>query len=536
MMQRQFLIMSVSSLPRAWLCSYWWWLPDDVDLECNMIYSFILLFLFLVAPQFLVAIVILIEKKRPNDDLNKDDWFTYSFTRDNESFNKKNAGGEIFFENLVVLYCFIFGIGNIISFIKQAIRVYDAASTANESRRRRDVRPLRPLRMIIHWTIAQIRPIIILEVLDFSRIYLCAFILSMLANIPLIGKILARSCYRLVLYLKLWHTIFTALPLRLFALFRPIGWRRVFRLPVDVLSDEADEFERNWLPVIALASRSAAFRRHQRIILQQARHQQMQTNLLTRQFDHNNNPAPFIIQPGGVSQDIVSQSRHRPLTWPTRLPFHPEPPVSDDELEQLSRDAPSHLVCPISLRLPLEPCISISGTTYDRQELEQAVLHNARDPLTFAPCSLHDIRPNYAVRQIIHDFIVQARKHHKEQIQQNHNHTEKNIRLLLPQQNSARLTVRNLVRHLSRLTPQDVYTANSEITAADQPLESGLLLSFGNIDFQDIDNSNDLEDNQETTEKQSRLRKKKRKAATISSPRPSTTVKRVRRRRRRNST
>lgn len=96
------------------------------------------------------------------------------------------------------------------------------------------------------------------------------------------------------------------------------------------------------------------------------------------------------------------------LSWPPKLPTKGLP-LTDRELEILSAIHPN-LVCPVSHAVPMEPAVGASGATFDRASLLAAVKATGRDPVTNAPCSVADIKPNYALRTVIEDYIAAMRR------------------------------------------------------------------------------------------------------------------------------
>lgn len=95
------------------------------------------------------------------------------------------------------------------------------------------------------------------------------------------------------------------------------------------------------------------------------------------------------------------------VKWPPKLPTT-GPPLSTGELETLAAKYPD-LVCPVSHAFPVEPAVGPSGVTFDRASIAAAVTATGKDPVSNRPCSLFDIRPNYALRSVIDDYVVQLR-------------------------------------------------------------------------------------------------------------------------------
>ena len=294
---------------------------------------------------------------------------------------------------------------------------------------------------------------------------------------------------------------------------------------MDVLNEELDDLEASWLPVVAAVGRRASRRRAQRRVFTPQENiqenfqgvvpPQMNVRVHVATDQQASAEAAMRAYFGPRVQFQTAPSRRfieRPLTWPPKLPLAPEPPLTDDEIDDISKDAPNHLVCPISLRIPLEPAISVSGTTYDRAELERAIDHDGRDPITYERCTLTDLRPNYALRQVLNDYILQKR-HEKKNQQQLVVASSRAYNLgfdITSSSSKEDLTVRDLVRRLNTITPADLYEANDEL-AYDAPLPPQITLPMdasSSYDDDDDEPEEEEEEEEETTTRSSKKRKK----------------------------
>jgi len=495
MFRRHYLLMSVASYPRAWLVAYACW----TDWE----WSVSSLALFLVAPQFLVASTLL-------GDRDVTPKGVASFVAEEPFvFGDDLIFLENLFEAVAIATCVVQGLGNALCYLKQQ-----------------------------GGRVADVRSIVALEVMDFVRLWMCSWFLIWTARVPLLGKPVIRLAYRVALALKTAHAVGTALPFRLVAICQPMGWRRIFRSPVDVLNEELDDLEASWLPVVAALGRHAHRRRaarrlttttttHNRAAARQEeenpnpQEQEQQRQPTAEQQQRMQQQYAFAVREAFLGlhqqqQQQQRQPRQRELAWPPKLPLAPEPPVDEDELDDLSKDAPHHLLCPISLRLPLEPAVSVSGTTYDREGLVRAIAQDGRDPLTYERCRVDDIRPNYAIRHILHDYICDARRQRQNNdallssaasasvvgAERRHTDDHKSSQpkptpspstfTVVAETRQSAVTVRDLVRFLNRMTPSDLYAANQRRLGFDSPVPTQLALPpLNHEDHPDDDDDDD---------------------------------------------
>ena len=105
---------------------------------------------------------------------------------------------------------------------------------------------------------------------------------------------------------------------------------------------------------------------------------------------------------------VVEDAPPEEPKWPPMLPSR-GPPVTETEDATLSREYPDAM-CPISHCLLLDPVVARSGATYNRSSIEAHLRHTGTDPVTNDPCDVTDLRPNYALRNLIDDIIDRSRR------------------------------------------------------------------------------------------------------------------------------
>lgn len=70
------------------------------------------------------------------------------------------------------------------------------------------------------------------------------------------------------------------------------------------------------------------------------------------------------------------------------------------------RDIPDYLCGKISFELMREPCITPSGITYDRKDIEEHLQRVGHfDPVTRSPLTQEQLIPNLAMKEVIDAFI-----------------------------------------------------------------------------------------------------------------------------------
>ena len=74
------------------------------------------------------------------------------------------------------------------------------------------------------------------------------------------------------------------------------------------------------------------------------------------------------------------------------------------------REIPDALTCPITLEIMKTPCIACDGFTYERSAIESWLTNNRTSPKTGEPLSTKVLFPNHGARQLIDDFIDEARR------------------------------------------------------------------------------------------------------------------------------
>uniref|UniRef100_UPI00358F3FE8 E3 ubiquitin-protein ligase CHIP n=2 Tax=Myxine glutinosa TaxID=7769 RepID=UPI00358F3FE8 len=72
------------------------------------------------------------------------------------------------------------------------------------------------------------------------------------------------------------------------------------------------------------------------------------------------------------------------------------------------RDVPDYLCGKISFELMREPCITPSGITYDRKDIEEHLQRVGHfDPVTRSPLTQDQLIPNLAMKEVIDSFIAE---------------------------------------------------------------------------------------------------------------------------------
>ncbi|CDQ88652.1 unnamed protein product [Oncorhynchus mykiss] len=70
------------------------------------------------------------------------------------------------------------------------------------------------------------------------------------------------------------------------------------------------------------------------------------------------------------------------------------------------REIPDYLCGKISFELMREPCITPSGITYDRKDIEEHLQRGGHfDPVTRSPLTQDQLIPNLAMKEVIDAFI-----------------------------------------------------------------------------------------------------------------------------------
>ncbi|BFZ54923.1 hypothetical protein PYCC9005_001960 [Savitreella phatthalungensis] len=69
------------------------------------------------------------------------------------------------------------------------------------------------------------------------------------------------------------------------------------------------------------------------------------------------------------------------------------------------RDVPDHLICPISLQIMVDPVVSKSGRSFDRQAILEHLRHHPFDPLTREPMLGRNLVPNLNLREVVESFL-----------------------------------------------------------------------------------------------------------------------------------
>lgn len=68
-------------------------------------------------------------------------------------------------------------------------------------------------------------------------------------------------------------------------------------------------------------------------------------------------------------------------------------------------------ICPITHELMRDPVIDPDGNSYEREAIEGWLRQNGTSPITRAPLSINDLRPNRALKQAIEDYRQSLEPH-----------------------------------------------------------------------------------------------------------------------------
>jgi hypothetical protein len=68
-------------------------------------------------------------------------------------------------------------------------------------------------------------------------------------------------------------------------------------------------------------------------------------------------------------------------------------------------EIPKDLICPITMEMIRDPVVSTSGHTYEKQAILKHLETSKTDPITRQPCTVEDLRPNYAMAIRIEEYL-----------------------------------------------------------------------------------------------------------------------------------
>lgn len=100
-----------------------------------------------------------------------------------------------------------------------------------------------------------------------------------------------------------------------------------------------------------------------------------------------------------VEAQLLGRQEHAPLAAEALPPL---------DLSQATRNlsqvdqVPSAFLCPLSLRIMTQPCVTPSGATYDRPALLDWIRQFHTDPASGHPLKSGQVSPNLALRDLIH--------------------------------------------------------------------------------------------------------------------------------------
>jgi hypothetical protein len=71
---------------------------------------------------------------------------------------------------------------------------------------------------------------------------------------------------------------------------------------------------------------------------------------------------------------------------------------------------PNAFCCPITHDIMIDPVTDCFGHTYERKAIEQWYLNNSKSPNTNLQVTNKNLVPNYAIKQLIADYLEQEKK------------------------------------------------------------------------------------------------------------------------------
>ncbi len=75
--------------------------------------------------------------------------------------------------------------------------------------------------------------------------------------------------------------------------------------------------------------------------------------------------------------------------------------------QDMSQDIPQAYICPITFDLMNDPVSDSDGNSYEKTAIHQWILEHRTSPITRIPMSIHDLRPNRALKDIIDQYKTQ---------------------------------------------------------------------------------------------------------------------------------
>ncbi len=72
----------------------------------------------------------------------------------------------------------------------------------------------------------------------------------------------------------------------------------------------------------------------------------------------------------------------------------------------MSSSIPKAFQCPISFELMKDPVMGTDGHTYERRHIETWLRSNPKSPMTRQPMNIADLKPNYALRSMIDEYLL----------------------------------------------------------------------------------------------------------------------------------
>ena len=71
------------------------------------------------------------------------------------------------------------------------------------------------------------------------------------------------------------------------------------------------------------------------------------------------------------------------------------------------QEVPDYLIDDISFTVMHDPVVTKTGNTYDRATVIEHLKRSQTDPLTREPLSMHDLRPNIALKRACDEYLAE---------------------------------------------------------------------------------------------------------------------------------
>ncbi|KFQ73550.1 STIP1 homology and U box-containing protein 1, partial [Phaethon lepturus] len=106
---------------------------------------------------------------------------------------------------------------------------------------------------------------------------------------------------------------------------------------------------------------------------------------------------------------LIMAEKERPFIFQDKYLADMDELFSQVDEKRKKRDIPDYLCGKISFELMREPCITPSGITYDRKDIEEHLQRVGHfDPVTRSPLTQDQLIPNLAMKEVIDAFISES--------------------------------------------------------------------------------------------------------------------------------